>query len=106
VATPDEDLRYYLLQLVQALRYDPPKKDSLLLKFLAERCSKNFTIASYVYWYLRVEEKDPKDYALFQKRMQEFNSMLQSVRCRDFILNLSLLTLLDYIAEPKHIGAI
>jgi hypothetical protein len=46
-----QELIYYLLQLVQALRYERPDQDSPLLKFLIKRATTNFDIANYLYWY-------------------------------------------------------
>lgn len=54
----DEELLYYLLQLVQATKYEQFEgnpNDSPLISFLIERSSKNFTLGSYFYWYLTVD---------------------------------------------------
>ncbi|EGC32235.1 phosphatidylinositol 3-kinase [Dictyostelium purpureum] len=54
----DEELLYYLLQLVQATKYeqyDGNINDSPLISFLFERSSKNFTLGSHFYWYLTVD---------------------------------------------------
>jgi phosphatidylinositol 3-kinase len=40
----------YLLQLVQALKYEPNK--SPLAVFLISRCTANAVLANYFYWYL------------------------------------------------------
>lgn len=63
---PDEDLLLYLLQLVQALKFESNgdhdsqgsvKKpgDCDLATFLIERCADNDTLANYLFWYLSVE---------------------------------------------------
>ena len=58
---PDEDLLLYLLQLVQALKFESNggsrehKKDRDLATFLIERCADNDTLANYLFWYLSVE---------------------------------------------------
>lgn len=57
----DEELSLYLLQLVQALKYDDvigedqnaSQKLSSLASFLIERASKNQELANYLYWYVK-----------------------------------------------------
>ncbi|KAI9822989.1 MAG: Phosphatidylinositol (PI) 3-kinase [Phylliscum demangeonii] len=59
----DEELLLYLLQLVQALKYErispePAKdatQDSSLARFLIARATKNLTLGTYFHWYLMVE---------------------------------------------------
>jgi hypothetical protein len=56
---PDEELRLYLLQLVQALKYEenisggvlpPPSRISSLSAFLIDRASRNIELANYLFW--------------------------------------------------------
>jgi phosphatidylinositol 3-kinase len=63
----DDELLLYLLQLVQALKYehivqDPEAAatthDSSLARFLIHRAVSNFTLGNYFYWYLMVECDD------------------------------------------------
>lgn len=70
---PDDELRLYLLQLVQALKYesmgeipgtshgeiDIPSPASPLASFLISRASKNLELANYLYWYIKVELESP-----------------------------------------------
>ncbi len=49
VRTDDEDLLSFLLQLVQALRYEP-YSNSPLADFLVARASQNPTLGSYLHW--------------------------------------------------------
>lgn len=64
---PDEDLLLYLLQLVQALKFESSNDqdshdnskfkpgDCDLATFLIGRCAANDTLANYLFWYLSVE---------------------------------------------------
>jgi len=48
----DEDLQLYLMQLVQALKFESFEGD--LARFLIERASANASLSNYLYWYLQV----------------------------------------------------
>lgn len=65
----DEELLLYLLQLVQALKFERPLTDtneedapafheSSLAKFLITRAADNFILGNYLHWYLMVECDD------------------------------------------------
>ncbi|OJJ48347.1 hypothetical protein ASPZODRAFT_62644 [Penicilliopsis zonata CBS 506.65] len=63
----DEELLLYLLQLVQALKYEdssggsPEEEgapDSSLANFLISRAANNFKLGNYLHWYLMVECDD------------------------------------------------
>lgn len=62
----DEELQLYLLQLVQALKYEPvetdsdgePTQDSSLARFLITRASQNLKLGTFFHWYLIVEVDD------------------------------------------------
>lgn len=62
----DEELLLYLLQLVQALKFEPEAKnddaathaDSSLAGFLVARSAQNFQLGNYLHWYLMVELDD------------------------------------------------
>ncbi|PYH48949.1 phosphatidylinositol 3-kinase VPS34 [Aspergillus saccharolyticus JOP 1030-1] len=62
----DEELLLYLLQLVQALKYEENPEgsaenaahDSSLANFLVARAANNFKLGSYLHWYLMVECDD------------------------------------------------
>ncbi|OQO13539.1 hypothetical protein B0A48_01768 [Cryoendolithus antarcticus] len=58
----DEELLLYLLQLVQALKFDQPltakeddELDSSLASFVIARSADNMKLGNYLYWYLMVE---------------------------------------------------
>lgn len=62
----DDEILMYLLQLVQALKYEPVPKDSTdnftrdssLTNFLITRATNNVLLGSYLHWYLMVECDD------------------------------------------------
>ncbi|OWM76069.1 phosphatidylinositol 3-kinase, root isoform [Punica granatum] len=54
----DEELQCYLLQLVQALRFERSDK-SRLSQFLVQRSLRNIELASFLRWYVAVELYDP-----------------------------------------------
>lgn len=68
----DEELLLYLLQLVQALKFEQPAtvdpdsshaQDSSLARFLITRAAANFLLGNYLHWYLMVEceDRSPRD---------------------------------------------
>lgn len=82
----DDELQLYLLQLVQALKFerirpDPNAEtstDSSLANFLIIRACANVTLGNFFYWYLMVETEDTnQDYKrLFSKVAWEFQVAL------------------------------
>ncbi|XP_068641536.1 phosphatidylinositol 3-kinase, root isoform [Aristolochia californica] len=54
----DEELQCYLLQLVQALRFERSDRSRLSL-FLVQRSLSNIELASFLRWYVAVELHDP-----------------------------------------------
>ena len=85
----DEELLLYLLQLVQALKFEKMSlekggsqaMDSSLATFLISRATKNFMLGNYLHWYLMVEldDKSPeqmKENHKFFARV-EYNFMTQ-----------------------------
>ena len=75
----DIELVTYLLQLVQALRYDEKdeKGRSPLASFLSERAARSIAVANFVWWYLKVGAEDATDeqscatYRVFRGRFAE-----------------------------------
>ncbi|KIY96448.1 phosphatidylinositol 3-kinase [Monoraphidium neglectum] len=57
-AKDDEELLYYLLQLVQALRFEAVDL-SRLARFLIGRATSNPAFATFLHWYLFTEWEDP-----------------------------------------------
>ena len=72
---------YYLLQLVQVLRYDKDKIDgkSELGNFLIEGAVSNPIMANYLYWYLRVECHDINYRDFYETKLKEFLASLNKV---------------------------
>jgi phosphatidylinositol-4,5-bisphosphate 3-kinase len=57
---PDSDLKNYLLQLVQALKYEP-YHDSPLARFLITRAlQQRTTIGQYFFWHIKAEMHVPE----------------------------------------------
>ena len=75
VARLDEEtidtLLSVILQLVQALRYDPDPLNSTLLTLLVARASENFHFCSQLYWYATVETHAANDIASVYKRVNQ-----------------------------------
>ncbi len=71
-----QELSYYLLSLVQALRYDrydaQSTENSSLLNFLIKRSQANFKIANDLFWFLDVEAMKINDVADYSKKRGEF----------------------------------
>ena len=71
----DAELLLYLLQLVQALKFekydesDEGLPESSLAKFLIDRAAENFQLGNYLHWYLMVEcdDRDPDTNATHRK---------------------------------------
>ncbi|KAJ4298279.1 Phosphatidylinositol (PI) 3-kinase [Kalmusia sp. IMI 367209] len=76
----DEELQLYLLQLVQALKYEAvgDGDDSSLARFLVTRAANSFTLGNFLHWYLMVEISDssndqaPEHRDLFAKVEYDF----------------------------------
>jgi phosphatidylinositol 3-kinase len=84
-AAPDDELRLYLLQLVQAIKYENMNADytssqgnssASLAHFLIERASKNIQLATYLYWYLKVELQDPTHGPRYQEVLDSLQARL------------------------------
>jgi phosphatidylinositol 3-kinase len=86
----DNELLLYLLQLVQALKFEPVPTDSnepnmeasSLATFLISRAVEDFTLATYFYWYLIVEYDDKSP-----EQGQEVRTMYAKV-LHDFMVEL------------------
>ncbi|KAF2456310.1 phosphatidylinositol 3-kinase-like protein [Lineolata rhizophorae] len=87
----DEELLDYLLQLVQALKFervpenaDDPAGDSSLARFLIARAANNLQLGTYLHWYLMVEcdedspDNSPAHLKLFAK--VEYDFMMELMR--------------------------
>jgi phosphatidylinositol 3-kinase len=92
-ADQPKELLLYLLQLVQALKFEPRRirsenaeeedvHDSSLATFLISRATNNFKLGNYLHWYLMVECEDrslqqrPDDRELFARVEYDFMAEL------------------------------
>lgn len=93
----DDELQLYLLQLVQALKFEKipdgvvdATRDSSLADFLISRASENEALGTYFYWYIMVECEDPAYKKLFTRIAYDFQVAMKKVR-RLFHLSITLL---------------
>ena len=89
-AAPDSELRLYLLQLVQALKYESVESDgnrstkpqgavSSLATFLINRAAKNLKLANFLYWYLKVELDHPTHAARYRAVFEALQARLSTI---------------------------
>jgi len=74
----DEDLQSYLLQLVQALRYEE-ELPSTLFTFLTDRAVQSLSLSNFLYWYLVVETHDAVKGPMFTDALDSFLASLLMV---------------------------
>ncbi|KAF1995472.1 phosphatidylinositol 3-kinase [Amniculicola lignicola CBS 123094] len=81
----DDELLLYLLQLVQALKYEVSGEgdDSSLARFLVTRSVNSFTLGNFLHWYLMVEISDFSEF-----QTDEFRELFARVEY-DFMSELS-----------------
>ncbi|KAI9359230.1 kinase-like domain-containing protein [Zopfochytrium polystomum] len=80
----DEDLRLFLLQLVQALKFENITEksgiyESPLADFLIDRSIKNPILGNYFYWYLMVECEDKQSGRMYGKVASQFMAAMAEV---------------------------
>ena len=114
----DEELLLYLLQLVQALKFekislekdDDHALDSSLANFLISRATNNFMLGNYLHWYLMVECDDrssdqmKENRKLFAKVEFDFMAQLMQVpggpeRRKQLLRQGELITVLSKISK-------
>ena len=119
----DEELLTYLLQLVQALKFEKislekdggATQDSSLASFLISRATNNFMLGNYLHWYLMVEcdDRSPnqaKDHRkLFAKVEYDFMTELMQVpggpdRRKQLLRQGELITVLSKISKDLRFG--
>jgi phosphatidylinositol 3-kinase len=79
----DEELQLYLLQLVQAIKFErlEQRQESSLVQFLIERGIANPMLGNSLYWYLMVETEDKVYGKTFGKVVYQFLKTLIEVSC-------------------------
>lgn len=82
--TAHQELVLYLLQLVQALKFEKlqngePNPDSSLAQFLVTRATENEALGTLLHWYLMVECDDTIYKHFFAKIEYNFMTMLVKV---------------------------
>ncbi|CBX97228.1 hypothetical protein IAQ61_007358 [Plenodomus lingam] len=113
----DEELQLYLLQLVQALKYEAPGEadDSSLARFLVTRAANSFKLGNFLHWYLMVEisdfssDQEPEHRDLFAKVeydfMVELEKSPEGIETRNtFRRQGELLTVLAKISKDVRFG--
>tara|TARA_R110002003_G_scaffold149_5_gene13530 strand:+ start:7361 stop:9940 length:2580 start_codon:yes stop_codon:yes gene_type:complete len=113
----DEELQLYLLQLVQALKYEAPGEgdDSSLARFLITRAASSFALGNFFHWYLMVEisdfstDQEPEHRDLFAKVeydfMVELEKTSEGIETRNtFRRQGELLTVLAKISKDVRFG--
>lgn len=79
----DHELELYLLQLVQALRFEKPSssgssgKKSSLAKFLIGRAARNTVLGNYFFWYVNVEAQEKGAPTIFRSVLNQFQNSLK-----------------------------
>lgn len=75
----DEELLCYLLQLVQALRYEANLEPGPLAEFLMDRALKSSDLGYFFFWYVTVECEDRRYREYYQKLRDKFEHKLLEV---------------------------
>ena len=74
----NDEIVSYLLQLVQALRYEHSTDESPLAAFLIKRACQNHVLGNFLHWYLFVEWQDPVFGAQYAQIYDRFVNALLS----------------------------
>eukprot|EP00026_Physarum_polycephalum_P001639 Phypoly_transcript_01641.p1 GENE.Phypoly_transcript_01641~~Phypoly_transcript_01641.p1 ORF type:complete len:1026 (+),score=163.05 Phypoly_transcript_01641:107-3184(+) len=78
----DSEFGTYLLQLVQALRYEAEDPASHLPALLISRAIHNPILANYFHWHLNVEKEDTK-FPIFTRTNEQFKSQLHNTKTKE-----------------------
>ena len=74
----DDEFQYFLLQLVQALKFEK-SYPSPLSNYLIKRCCLSFKLANYLNWYVSVETEDSEMGQTYSTFRNEFLAELNKV---------------------------
>ncbi|KAI8800253.1 kinase-like domain-containing protein [Cladochytrium replicatum] len=80
----DEELHLYLLQLVQALKFEGIGEktqipESPLAEFLIERATRNYILGNQFYWYLMVEMEDKNFGRMYGKVVYQYMTRMMEI---------------------------
>ena len=109
----DNELQLYLLQLVQALKFEKHERDgeelspSSLAKFLIDRAVQNFNLGNFLHWFLMVEcdDRGPDTNAADRKLFArvEYHFMLE-LEAKDPVQRKTLLKQAEMVAVLQKIA--
>ncbi|RNA11603.1 phosphatidylinositol 4-5-bisphosphate 3-kinase catalytic subunit alpha isoform, partial [Brachionus plicatilis] len=94
----DEEIEYYLLQLVQALKNEP-YCDNSLCRFLLKRAIKNQRIGFILFWSLRSEITKPKYKFKFGLLLEAFCRSLNKAQLKSVIKQIEVVEKLSNLAH-------
>lgn len=82
----DSVLVDYLLQIVQALRYEKDMRTCKLADFLIKRAIHSFDVAHYLHWYLTIESEDREYGDMYRSLHTRFWNDLKKVSRTRFVI--------------------
>ncbi|KAL7750778.1 Phosphatidylinositol (PI) 3-kinase [Sorochytrium milnesiophthora] len=109
----DEDLQLYLLQLVQALKFEGLGdakiaatyiQGSNLAEFLIQRAAANSALGNLFYWYLKVEKSDKVHAPMYENVMRKFQDAVNEAEREVFARQDELVEKLATISKELQVS--